>query len=296
MNTNGTNPGMSVEDYEDMAVKNSNTAKRVATGAALFVGGAAVAGGAAYAANAVEDSTPETELTTEDLVSGAEAGSTESVTTEEITHERVVYVHEEPKSEPVPEPEEPSVTWDETINVYVDGEKASTVQIGTYDDHKFALVDGDGDGNADVLGVDMNNNDHFEEEEKVYFTEDDNVQMNHETAQSNNHFFYTNLETGEIQDTPDIDVTQNEEVIYNNFEDEKTGEEYHGDYAENNPDYNPRVDVSDGSQEYLAEDRSYDSNDSNYTAELYEESVNYTAEAEEDSSYDDMMSGEEFLG
>ena len=42
MTTNGTNPGMSVEDYENMAVQKSNVAKRVAAGAAVFVGGAAV--------------------------------------------------------------------------------------------------------------------------------------------------------------------------------------------------------------------------------------------------------------
>ena len=39
MNTNGTNPGMNVDDYENMAVQKSNTAKRVAAGAALLAGG-----------------------------------------------------------------------------------------------------------------------------------------------------------------------------------------------------------------------------------------------------------------
>jgi len=50
MNTNGTNPGMNVEDYEDKAIQKSNAAKRIAVGGAAFLGGAAVAGGAAYAA------------------------------------------------------------------------------------------------------------------------------------------------------------------------------------------------------------------------------------------------------
>ena len=51
MTTNGTNPGMSVEDYENMAVQKSNVAKRVAAGEAVYVGGAADTGGAAKAAN-----------------------------------------------------------------------------------------------------------------------------------------------------------------------------------------------------------------------------------------------------
>ena len=32
MNKNGTNPGMNVEDYEDMAVQKSNAAKRILVG------------------------------------------------------------------------------------------------------------------------------------------------------------------------------------------------------------------------------------------------------------------------
>ena len=34
MNTNGTNPGMNVEDYEDKAIQKSNAAKRIAVGGA----------------------------------------------------------------------------------------------------------------------------------------------------------------------------------------------------------------------------------------------------------------------
>ena len=45
MNTNGTNPGMNVEDYEDKAIQKSNAAKRIAVGGAAFLGGAAVGGG-----------------------------------------------------------------------------------------------------------------------------------------------------------------------------------------------------------------------------------------------------------
>ena len=133
--------------------------------------------------------------------------------------------------------------------------------------------------------------------------------MGHETAKSNNHYFYE-TESGELIEDPHY-VAQNEEVIHNNFEDEKTGESYRGDYAENNPDYNNHADVDYESKEYLAENDKYDTNDGNYsasmddnadtyTAEDYVEEEtaedNYTAEVEEDSSYDEMMGGEEFLG
>lgn len=306
MNTKGTNPGMNVEDYEDMAVKNSNTAKRVAAGAALFAGGAVVAGGAAYAAtNPGPAPEPIQELTTDDIVKGAEAGSTEETpVVEEHVTEKVVYVEK-----PVEEPKEPTVTWDETTNVYVDGEKVASVEEGTYDGHRFALTDVDGDGDAEVLAIDLNNNGKYEEYEKTYFSDSDNVRMGHETAHANNHYFYE-TESGELVEDPNY-VAQNEEVIHNNFEDEKTGEAYRGDYAENNPDYNNRADVDYESKEYLAENDKYDTNDGNYsasmddnadtyTAEDYVEEEtaedNYTAEVEEDSSYDEMMGGEEFLG
>mgnify|MGYP000419476543 CR=1 FL=1 len=35
MNTNGTNPGMNVEDYEDKAIQKSNAAKRIAVGGSV---------------------------------------------------------------------------------------------------------------------------------------------------------------------------------------------------------------------------------------------------------------------
>ena len=56
MNTNGTNPGMNVEDYEDKAIQKSNAAKRIAVGGAAFLGGAAVAGGYYDAGNMRQDS------------------------------------------------------------------------------------------------------------------------------------------------------------------------------------------------------------------------------------------------
>ena len=326
MKTNGTNQDFNVEDYENLSGNDNTTAKRVAAGAAILAGGAVLGGGVAYAASQPGEEEKEV-LTTEDVLNGAEAGSEETVeTTEETVTERVVYVETQPEEPKAIEPEEPTITWDETTNVYVDGEVAMTVEEGTYEGHRFALADVDGDGKADVLGVDVNDNGMFEENEKMYYTESDNIRMGHDTADTNNHYFYTN-ESGMLVEEPNY-VTENEEPIHNNFDDEKTGETYKGDYAENNPDYNPRADIDYTDKPYLAENEGYDEEDRDYSAEVnygdsedtaeadtydeedsddddtytaetdtYDEEDSddddtYTAEAEDDSSYDDMMDDE----
>ncbi len=310
MKTNGTNQDFNVEDYGNLSANDNTTAKRVAAGAAILAGGAVLGGGAAYAATRPGEEDNDL-LTTDDVLNGAEAGSEEAVETQEETvTERVVYVETRPEEPKTVEPEEPTVTWDETTNVYVDGELASSTEEGTYDGHRFVLADVDGDGKADVLGLDVNDNGVFEENEKIYYSESDNIRMGHATSETDNHYFYTN-EAGEVVEEPAPGYDPgNEDPIHNNFDDEKTGEEYKGDYAENNPDYNPRADIDYSDKSYLAENESYDEEDHDYsaeadydnydTAETYEEEESvddsYTAEAEDDSSYDDMMGGEEFLG
>ena len=279
MNTIKTNTGENIDDYENMAVQKSNVAKRVAAGAAVFVGGAA------------------------DPVAEQPA-------------EKVVVVEKSVEKPSVEEPEKSSVTWDETTNYYVGDDKVMSVEEGTVDGHKFALMDVDGDGHADLLAVDVDNNGRFDDNEVVTYTEEDHVHMGHQTAH------VTEQHYNSVDDiTPTYDgqnyVAQNqthqEDVIHNNFEDEKTGESYHGDYAENNPDYNPNVDGDNGNDNYLAENDSYGQNDNdNYSAGMEDDSYlaeaesyeqddnveNYTAEADVDTndSFDSMMNSEEFLG
>lgn len=307
MNTNGTNPGMSVEDYENMAVQKSNTAKRVAAGAAVLVGGAAIAGGAAYAAS--PDTNPADEaLTVDDVVNGAEVA--EAYQPVEETHEtqtttQYVYV-EKPAAEE--EAEESDVTWDETKNFYEDGEKTGSVEYGTVDGHKFALVDVDGDEHADGLFIDMNNNGEFENDELVAtYDPSDHVHMGHETARVTNNYDHTAPDYIYTVDDPGNEVAQNNGMIHNNFEDEKTGESYHDDFAENNPDYNP--DAYDGNDNYLAENNSYDEGDDVYSADMEDGLAQETsyddkydgedidvAETYDSDSYDSMMGAEEFMG
>lgn len=315
MNTIKTNTGTNIDDYENMAVQKSNVAKRVAAGAAVFVGGAAVAGGAAYAATQPSEGEDSTPLTAEDVVNGADVTSEyQAEPVAEQPTEKVVVVEKPVEKPSVEETEKSSVTWDETTNYYVGDDKVASVEEGTVDGHKFALMDIDGDGHADLLAVDVDNNGRFDDNEVVTYTEEDHVHMGHQTAH------VTEQHYNSVDDiTPNYDgqnyiaqnQTQQEDVIHNNFEDEKTGESYHGDYAENNPDYNP--DVDGDNDNYLAENDSYEQNgNDNYSAGMDGESYlaeaepyeqednmeNYTAEADIDThdSFDSMMDSEEFLG
>lgn len=328
MNNNETNSVMNVDDYENMAVQKSNNAKRVAAGAALFVGGAAVAGGAAYAATGHDtpDIIDDSPLTAEDVVEGGNVGNDYQPEVHNETTERVVYVekHEEPSHDQNSEQtNETQVTWDEKTVVYdEDGNVVGSVESGTIQGHNFALFDVDGDNHADYLAIDADGNGQFDDNEIVKYDVSDHVHMEHETAHTkeihNNNQYILVEDGGE-------DIARNDddrEIIHNNFEDEKTGESYNGDYAENNRDYNPNADMDSygNSDNYLAENDRYDGYDDSYSAgvdeqylaendnedsEPYEDFVyeedddatedsNYYAENDTQDSYED-MSGEEDL-
>lgn len=218
MNTNNPITPANLDEYESMAVKNSNNAKRVAAAAATFVGGAVVAGGTTYAmtSHKVTDA-PLTEM---DVVAGADVASVYQDEVEQ-TQAKVVKVQHQPQPEP-----EPKVEWNEEDNVYVDGQKVSTVMTGEYDGHEVAVVDEDGNGLANRLMVDVNGNGTFESSEVTVFEDSDGVVMGHHAPKVNNHY----LNSTALNEDPNIK---------NDFSDEKTGEEYHDDLAENNPDYNP---------------------------------------------------------
>lgn len=329
MNNNETNSVMNVDDYENMAVQKSNNAKRVAAGAALFVGGAAVAGGAAYAATGHDtpDVIDDSPLTAEDVVEGGNVGNDYQPEVHNETTERVVYVekYEEPSNDQNSEQtNETQVTWDEKTVVYdEDGNVVGSVESGTIQGHNFALFDVDGDNHADYLAIDADGNDQFDDNEIVKYDVSDHVHMGHETAHTkeihNNNQYILVEDGGE-------DIARNDddrEIIHNNFEDEKTGESYNGDYAENNRDYNPNADMDSygNSDNYLTENDRYDGYDDSYSpnvdeqylaenddeeSEPYEdfayeeddddtEDSNYYAENDTQDSYEDMSGEEELL-
>jgi len=315
MNTIATNTGMNIEDYEDQAVKRSKLAKGIGIAAGAAVGGAAIAAGTTYAATTTHDDDSLNEaLTADELAQGAEVGEDIEPTPEPEPAPTTQYVYVE---KPAPEPEpEPEVTWDETTNYYVGDEKVMSVETGTVEGHDFMLVDSDADGHADVLAIDVNNNKTYEEDEIIRYTPADHVHMGHETAQTiENHYIPSDpwnilyeeqyAYNGEGQNQQPY----REEPIRNNFEDEKTGEEYHNDFAENNPDYNPNADVDYGNNnQYLAENYEYDGGDEqNYHAGIdgeasdepsVEPSADMMADADGmgEDSYDEMMDSDEFLG
>lgn len=330
MNTNGTNPGMNVDDYENMAVQKSNTAKKVAAGAALLVGGAAVAGGAAYATTGHgTEPNPDEALTTDDIIDGANAGQESEESEAQQVTEKVVYVEKQVEPEPKPEPEaKPAVTWDDKTIVYDEnGNVVASAESGTVDGKNFTLIDVDGDDHADILAIDADGNGQFDDNEVTRLDTSDHIHMGHETAHTKEIHNSNTMFDEPADDTHYVAQNDQEERIHNNFEDEKTGESYQGDYAENNPDYNPNADVNDyGENNYLAENDSYDATEDSYSAEANTDYVadnadydkapedNYMAETETEDeplestadytedytadagdAYDSMMGAEEFV-
>lgn len=248
---NNNNPAMNVDDYENMAVNNSNTAKRMAAGAAILVGGAAVAGGAAYAASTHDEPVVEDPMTPDTLLDGAEAAAEYEASEPAPAQTTTVYVTQ-PAPAPEPEPE-PEVVWEETTNYYVDGEKFASVEEGRVDGTKFSITDIDNDGRADFFGYDANHNEVIEDHEVRQLAPNEYISMGNPTAHETNN----NVILPEGEDVVDpFDPNQgnvaHNEMIRNNFEDEKTGESYRNDYAENNPDYNPDSNPAQDEPRYMA--------------------------------------------
>lgn len=305
MNTNSNNSGVNIEDYEDLAVRKSKMAKKTALGAAGVVGVGAIAGGTAYAATAGDD-TIEDAVTTDDLINGADTGM-EMQPVEEAPAPQTTTQYVQVQ-QPAPEPEsETEITWDEATNYYVDGEKVISTESGTVDGHNFTIVDFDGDDHADLIAVDSNNNGRYDDNEIMELSPSDHVHMGHETAKTTNEQFYANIDSPRGYSPESESYAYNGgEPIHNNFEDEKTGENYYGDYAENNPDYNPRADVDYGENngQYLAEDYRYSENESYAGIELAENDEPNVdvqddmacGDGSESDSYDAMMGEDEFMG
>lgn len=219
MNTNNPMNPANLDEYENLAVKNSNNAKRIAAGAAIFAGSAAVAGGAAYAMTTQEaNDIPLTEM---DVTAGADVASAYQEEVEQ-TQTKVVKVQAQPQPEQEPEPE---IVWDEEKNIYVDDEKIASVETGKYDGHNFSIIDEDGNGLANHIMIDMNDNGTYENNEIADFSDHDAIRMGHHASKVENHYIHS--------------TAQDDSDIKNDFADEKTGEEYDDDLAENNPDYNP---------------------------------------------------------
>ena len=246
-----------LEDAETAAVNKSKNLKRgLAIGGAAAVASGATAFGATKLAGSLHDELTD-ELTSDDLLAGAQAGADGSTADAVVEETPQTHVHEthyhfhntapEPAPEPTPEPQ---LAVDETaILLDENGEYIAAVDSGTYDGKSFMVLDTDGNGKGDMLAYDENNNGVYEDNEITYI-DNETYQM----GQGSNYTAYQQNQNGEFdqiysdhnpsqgyyaQANPSNDIRD----IRNDFEDEKTGEVYTRDLAENNPDYNNHDDA-----------------------------------------------------
>lgn len=241
-----------LEDAENAAVQKSKNLKRgLAAGAAV-----AGVGSVSYGATKMADHTAqneESELTSEDLLAGAEAGTDgipEQPTETHTTVEHHVHIHHDPKPEPEPIPEPATeMEVEETAFVYDEnGDLVTVYDTGTFEGKSFMVMDIDGNGKGDIIAYDENNNGEFEENEISYLDNE-----TYELGQGKNLVMYQENHEGEVeligvrpnpllepmaQNENNSRSFHNDDDIHNDFEDEKTGEVYSRDLAENNPDYN----------------------------------------------------------
>lgn len=228
-----------IEDLENEACKKSNAAKRVLAGTGLAAAGA----GAAFAATQyAPDAEPETVLTADDLVDTVTDGVTENdmpeaAAPEESKPEEVHVYHHTVEEKPA-EPAEPDVDFNNTTAFHnQDGELIASVDEGTIDGTDFALYDVDGDGKADFMAYDVNGNHTYERNEII------NVENEHIYMQDTDDGLHVMVNTGEqsewVIDPVDPEPFEEDPLtdINNDFQDEKTGEVYGDDLAENNSDY-----------------------------------------------------------
>lgn len=294
MNNYKTNE-MNIEDYEDKATKRSKLAKGLGI-AAGAVGIGAASSFTTYAATSDGASDVDGSLTADDMMHGAEVGN-EIQPVEETTQN--VYVQTAAPAPQAAAPvaeQEPEIVWEETTNYYNGDDKVMSIEEGTIDGHKFMLADIDGDERGDLLAIDLNDNGEFEADEVQGLSLADNVPMGHKTAHVTEEHYAWNPQEPDYHDQYAYnDATDHQ--IHNNFEDEKTGEEYHSDYAENNPDYNPHANV-----DYTAETADFDET-GEYQASIdgMEENVADQPDLADASdadfdSFDSHIDSDEFLG
>ena len=239
-------PNYQIEDLENEAFKKSNVAKRAVAGIGLVAAGA----GAAFAATGLQDGeTPESPVTADDLIDTVTNGVTEDSMPEPAEPEPAkpeeVHVYHHVVEE---KPAEPDVKFDQSMTfVDEEGNIIAGVDEGTINGNKFATYDLDGDGKADYLAYDANGNNVFETNEIVN-VEGENIHMQNPADR-----LFVQVETGSSDDY-NWEVVEEDPLAYihNDFTDEKTGEVYGDDLAENNPDYINNDDVLQyaGMEEY----------------------------------------------
>lgn len=249
-----------LDEMENAAVNKSKNLKRgIAAGAGILGVGATAAAAAAHYSATEETELP---LDAEDILAGANAGADEAPQEEPVaeapkaqTTHTTHHIVEDKVVEPEPHHEEVDINVNETAILFDEnGEVLSSYDKGTVNGMDFVAIDSDNNGKADILAIDENYNGIYEDNE-IHELDNNSYQI----GQGENLTGYMRNEGGEfvkIYESPnpllDEQYAYNEqhtggETIHNDFEDERTGEIYRNDLAENNMDYNNR-----GGEQYSA--------------------------------------------
>lgn len=245
-----------LEELENEAVKKSSNAKRFAAAAGLMAAGAGTTLAATAVADAVNhpaDAQPESV----DLQEIAEAGANQvpeaAAPQPAVSQEVVVETVHQPVA-----PQEDTRDIEFTTNTHYYDQNGNLVineESGKIEGHDFKILDVDLDGKADMLMVDVDGDHEYSLDEMEILTPQDNVLMGHPTAKHYDVCINTDS-TPEpdpwVDPTPDPwDVVDGGDIS-NDFRDEKTGEVYSDDYAENNENYVNNADVVDTMDNDLA--------------------------------------------
>lgn len=277
-----TNEDYQLEELENAAVNKSNNAKRIAAAAGLLAAG----GVTGYAAtniptSAVEE--PIESLSEEDLEGVADTGANQ-VQEPEVKPQPVQPQPATPVQPTPPAEDEVDVSFDKTTHYYDENNNlVMTTEEGTVNGQQFKLVDVDGDMRADILAYDADGNGIINEDEIVELSGKDQIAMGHATAQHDDQFIAIHDPEPEPYIEP-YDINEEKDyadnTIHNDFEDEKTGETYSHDYAENNEDYD------NGEVEHYSAESSEDSDYAYENEDKEESDYEYNDLAENDTAED----------
>ncbi len=256
-----TNEGFKLEELENAAVKKSNNAKRAAAIGATVAGSGAIG----VAAKAIYDNhvtgdenADDSDLTTDDLDQVVNEGSqhvenapnpAQNAAPAAPHHAPAPGPGQAPGPVPTPPEDEIDVEFDTTTHYYDENnDLIMTTQEGTVEGRDFLLADLDNDGKADIFAYDQNNDGVYQDNEITYLTGADQISMNNPTPHHED-VFLPPVEPEPIDPEPIdpeplpeppyyIDEDKDyDDTINNDFVDEKTGETYQDDYADNNDNY-----------------------------------------------------------
>lgn len=261
-----------LEDAEDAAVNKSKNLKRgLAAGAAILGVGGVSAYGATVLNDANAEGTDAEPITEEEFQATVETiaeAATEEDTPEAPqggTHE-VHPIPVQPETEPELVVDESSIVYDEDGNIVV------TYDHGSYDGNEVLILDTDGNGKGDLVAYDENGNGVFEDheiremdnetyelgngKEVAIYQQDSDGDFFEVHRAENNQFRSLVGEEGLAHNVEPNDVWPENDFDLN----DKTGEVYGDDLAQNNPDYD-----NQGGEQYADAGEYYEEPDYGYT-------------------------------